>query len=338
MPNVLYDEGKSSAAWGDAAVICPWTMYRFYNDKELLAECYDGMCRWIEHIRAQGDNEYLWNTGFHFGDWLAMDNGQGERFGATGTDYIATAYYAYSTSLLINTGRVLGKDTAVYETLYKNIVKAFKEEYIKDGEPVYKTQTAYALAIMFELADDINLLGDRLDDLVYENGTKLNTGFVGTPLLLRALTKTGHTQTAYSLLLQEDFPSWLYSVNMGATTIWEHWDGINEKGETWDAEMNSFNHYAYGAVCQWLFETVAGICIDDTAPGFENVILSPKPDKRLLRAQAEFETAYGTIISKWEYTDKGLEYDFVVPNRARLILSGEEKELVKGAYHFVYPY
>ena len=335
IPDVLDGKGSSSAAWGDAAVICPWTIYLFYDDKEMLSRHYESMEKWILYIKAQGDNEYIWDTGFHFGDWLALDAKKGEYIGATPKALIATAFFAYSTSIFIKVGKILGYNMSEYKDLYKKIVQAYKKEFIKDGRLISETQTAYAISILFDLSDDLKKFGAILNDMIVKNGYKMNTGFVGTPYILHALTKAGYVETAYSLLLQEEFPSWLYSVNLGATTVWEHWDSMDENGHLWSDDMNSFNHYAYGAVCDWMYETIAGIKIDEEKPAFENVILSPIPDKRLKWAEAKVDTAYGTVESKWKFNNNKIEYEFTVPNQATLILNGEISRLEKGIHKFV---
>jgi alpha-L-rhamnosidase len=176
--------------------------------------------------------------------------------------------------------------------------------------------------------------GDILDGMIKAGGNKLTTGFVGTPYLLHVLTETGHTDTAYTLFLSEEFPSWLYSVKLGATTVWEHWDGLREDGSLWSPDMNSFNHYSYGCVCDWMFEKLAGIGIDEENPGFENVILAPHPDKRLEWARASLDTKYGKVSSEWRINGDSIDYEFTVPNKATLILDGEKRELEKGVYKF----
>lgn len=334
IPDVLDGGGSSSAGFGDTAVICPWVCYLYYNDKELLARQYDCMEKWILYIKAQGDNPYLWNTGFQFGDWIALDANPGSYRGKTPTALISTAFFACSTSLLIKAGKVLGKDMSEYEELHKNIVKAFKNEFIKDGRLTTETQTGYAIAIRFGLTDDAEAFGNILNKMVVDNGNKLTTGFIGTPHLLHALNETGHTDTAYSLFLQEEYPSWLYSVNLGATTVWEHWDALKEDGTLWSSDMNSFNHYSNGSVCDFMFGVVAGINVDEEKPGFENVILSPKPDKRLEWAEASYKSEYGTVISKWKYNGDVIDYEFTVPNTATLILDGKRTELEKGIHKF----
>ena len=221
-----------------------------------------------------------------------------------------------------------------YEELYKNVVKAYNREFVKDGRMICETQTAYVLSCMFELVDDVKAFGDALDELINNNNTKLTTGFVGTPYLLHVLTKTGHLDTAYSLFLSEEFPSWLYSVKLGATTVWEHWDSMREDGTLWSTDMNSFNHYSYGCVCDWMFDTIAGIGVDEEHPGFENVILAPRPDKRLEWVKATFDTKYGTVSSAWKYNGDSIDYEFTVPNKATLILDGKTRNLEKGEYKF----
>lgn len=313
VPNVLGMEGSNSAAWGDAAVICPWQIYLSYGDKDILARQYESMCKWVQYIKNQGDNPYIWNTGHQFGDWLGLDAPYGSYIGATDTTLISTAYFAYSTRLVAKAGKVLGHDVSEYEVLYQNIRNAYNATFIKDGKLTSDTQTAHALTIFLDLTDDVAGSGKRLNELVKENGNKLKTGFVGTPYLLHALSKTGYHETAYSLLLQEEFPSWLYSVNQGATTIWEHWDGINDKGEMWSADMNSFNHYAYGAVGDWMYEVMAGIKIDESRPAFENIIFQPITDERLDYVKASVETKKGVVSACWERNNGKIAYTFQVP-------------------------
>jgi len=330
IPDVI-DVGIISpgAAWGDAAVICPWQIYLTYGDIEVLSEQLESMKAWVAYMHIHGTEEFLWRGDVQFGDWLGMDAGDGDYKGASNPDFIASAYFAYSTKLVVKILKVLGRDAKYYEELYENIVKAFKERYHKCN-----TQTECAVALVFGLTDDVKGTAQKLADLVKDNGNKLTTGFIGTPYIMQALSEHGYEDIAYSLLLQEEYPSWLFSVNMGATTIWEHWDGMKADGSMWSENMNSFNHYAYGAVASWLYETVAGIRIDEQNPGFETVILCPKPDRRLEWAEASVETKYGTVISKWQYHGESVTYEFTVPNKAILRLGGQEIYLEKGKYHF----
>lgn len=334
VPNVLGTEGSNSAAWGDAAVICPWQIYLSYGDKDILARQYESMCKWVQYIKNQGDNPYIWNTGHQFGDWLGLDAPYGSYVGATDTALISTAYFAYSTRLVAKAGKVLGHDVSEYEVLYQNIRNAYNATFIKDGKLTSDTQTAHALTIFLDLTDDAAGSGKRLNELVKENGNKLKTGFVGTPYLLHALSKTGYHETAYSLLLQEEFPSWLYSVNQGATTIWEHWDGINDKGEMWSADMNSFNHYAYGAVGDWMYEVMAGIKIDESRPAFENIIFQPITDERLDYVKASVETKKGVVSACWERNNGKITYTFQVPQGCTAdIRLAEKVHSVGGGVH-----
>ena len=329
IPNVLGDH-QSSAAWGDAAVICPWQIYLTYNDKEVLEEQIESMTAWIEYIHSRGDEEFLWIGDRHFADWLAMDAEDGSYRGASDQDFIASAYFAYSTSLLIKALKVIGRDSSEYEKLYKNIVSAFKKRFNECN-----TQTECALALCFDLCDDKAAVVKKLCELIERFDNKLTTGFVGTPYLLEALSSNGYAQKAYDLLLEEGYPSWLFSVNMGATTIWEHWDGMKADGTMWSTDMNSFNHYAYGAVASWMYENVAGIRIDEEKPGFENVILCPLITERLEWAEASIDTKFGTVRSKWTKDGNKTVYEFDVPNTATLILpKSGEKKLSKGSYKF----
>lgn len=298
------DTNHSSAAWGDAAVICPWTIYEMYGDVRLLAEQYDSMKRWINYIHAQGENPYLWNTGFHFGDWLGLDSKPDSYIGATDKDFVATAFYAYSVSLTRKAAEVLGQaeDVTYYDNLHDNIVAAFQNEFVTPaGKLAVPTQTAHVLALHFDLLDSAarKRTIDQLGKLVADAGNHLTTGFVGTPYLNPVLSDTGHHDLAYTLLFQEDYPSWLYQVTQGATTVWEHWDGIREDGSLWSADMNSFNHYAYGAIGEWLYRYVAGINTDEQQPGFRIVHIEPKPGPGLEWVEASFETMYGSVTSNW---------------------------------------
>jgi len=309
-------ETRVSAAWGDAATICPWEIYMAYGNKEILKNQFESMKKWVDYIRNFGEDEFLWIGGNHFGDWLGMDNEDGSYMGATPHDYIASAFFAYSTSLVIKAGKVLGYDMTEYEILYNNIVNAFQQRFIKDGLPVSKTQTAYALALYFGLCTDIQKTADGLAKLVLDNGTKLTTGFVGTPYLLHALSENGYINIAYDLLLQEDFPSWLFSVNHGATTMWEHWDGIKEDGSFWDEKMNSFNHYAYGAVYDWIFGVCAGIKPLPDGAGYKHISIKPHTDKRLSFLKAGIETKYGKLSSYWYYKGDHICFELEIPDGA----------------------
>ncbi len=333
--NHCENTNRSVSGWGDAATVCPWNLYMSYGNREVLEEQFESMRGWVEYMRKSGEEEYLWLGHYQLGDWLAMDAGEGSYRGATPEDYVASAYYAYSTSLLIKAGKIIGKDVSEYEKLYDNIVKAFHDKFISGGVPVPKTQTAQAIALQFDLAQDREKTAKILADMVIANGNKLTTGFIGTPLLLHALSENGYSKTAYDLLLQEEFPSWLYSVNKGATTIWEHWDGVKEDGSFWSVDMNSFNHYAYGAVGDWLFGGAAGIKILEDGAGYKHISLAPIPDKRLGFVNAEIETRQGRVASSWYYSGENVHFEFEVPQgtTAEISLPDGQKETVCGGKH-----
>lgn len=340
IPNVV--SGPNAAAWADAAVICPWEIYRAYGDKRILENQYESMKKWVEYMHAQGDEEYLWKTQhWQYGDWLALDVKEGEYVGATSIDFIASAYYAYSTNILAKTAKVLGYEAEhqKYAQLYQNILHTFRKEFMTpNGRLSENTQTAHALALYFRLTEHPQKLADILAKKIEDNGNKLNTGFVGTPYLCHALSENGKSETAYSLLLQKQFPSWLYSVLKGATTIWEHWDGIKEDGSFWSTDMNSFNHYAFGSIVDWLYSVVAGIRYDEDQPGYQRIVIQPVPDKRLTFAQASIKTMYGLVKSRWEEKEGKIHYTVTVPcnTTAEFIFpDGRREELGSGTYSFV---
>ncbi|AWV33075.1 family 78 glycoside hydrolase catalytic domain [Paenibacillus odorifer] len=313
------DTNHSSAAWGDAATICPWTIYEMYGDKRLLAEQYESMKHWISYIYAQGSNPYIWNTGFHFGDWLALDSKPDSYVGATDRDYVATAFYAYSVSLTLKAAIALEKseDVDYYSELHVKIIKAFSDEFITPaGRLSVSTQTAQILALRFDLVEGVakERAIQKLTELLAEAKDHLTTGFVGTPYLNPVLSESGNNELAYKLLFQKDYPSWLYQVTKGATTIWEHWDGIKEDGSFWSADMNSFNHYAYGAIGEWLYRYVAGIGTDELEPGFKIVHIKPQPGPGLDYAEASLETMYGKVESAWlRSEDNGMMIRVTIP-------------------------
>ncbi len=328
VPDVLYDFPPATG-WGDAATICPWQIYLTYGDKKVLENQIESMTGWVEFMHSRGEEEFLWLGDEQMGDWLAMDAPEGSNTGASDTDLISSAYFAYSTELLVKALKVLGRDSKYYEEMYDKIVSAYRNRFKE-----YKTQTECAMSLAFNLAENKAETAKKLADLVKENGNKITTGFLGTPYIMDALSENGYADVAYSLLLQEEYPSWLFSVNMGATTVWEHWDSLKEDGTMWHTGMNSFNHYAYGCVGAWMYETVCGIKVDEEKPGFEKIILSPKPDRRLGWAKASIETRFGTIKSGWTYTDNEIVYEFELPASANLEIENEKLELEAGKYTY----
>ncbi|MBB3113342.1 alpha-L-rhamnosidase [Paenibacillus phyllosphaerae] len=322
VPHVVPDLpfcGYNSSAWSDAAVICPWTLYQCYGDERMLRDQYPSMKAWVEYVYAQGDDRFLWNTGFHFGDWLALDGTDGRPIGSTPKDLIATAYYAHSTRLLANAATALGflDDARKYEDLHRNVVEAFRSEFVTpSGRIASPTQTAHVIALMFDLLAEADRprAAQWLAAHIRDKQVHLTTGFVGTPYICHVLSRFGYHDLACELVLQREYPSWLYSVTKGATTVWEHWDGIKPDGTMWSEEMNSFNHYAFGAVGDWLYRALAGLDQEPEVPGYKRIRIRPRPGPGLTNAEAVYASMYGTIRSYWSMGDTGiLELDADIP-------------------------
>lgn len=359
VPDAL-QRGAVCCAWGDAAGIIPWEVYLAYGDKKMLAEHFPMMKKWVEYIRHAGTKEYLWVDRWHYGDWLAMDGVVGGDTGATQKDLIASAYYARETDILVKAGKLLGKDMSEYEELYRHILDAFHDNFIENGLPCMSkhislrdeknreeqaiikpiTQTTLAMILHFHLyrgEDERKSMADCLAKIIHENGDRINTGFVGTPYILHALSENGYTDLAYTLLLQEKMPSWLYSVNHGATTMWERWNCINEDGSFSSVGMTSFNHYAYGAVADWLYGVCAGINSLPDGAGYKHIALAPKPSKNLGFVNCRIKTVSGEVISNWYYSGEFIHYEFSVPagTVAELTLpDGRKETLCGGEYIF----
>lgn len=329
IPQARNKPTSPSAAWSDAATICPWQIYMSYGDVNTLKKQYVSMKAHVDYVTKTTKKANLWFGCWHYGDWLGLDAPEGSYEGSSSRDIIASAFYAHSTSLLVKAGKIIGKNVERYEKLYNNIVKTFKETFTE-----FNTQTECALVLHFNLTDDKISVSKKLAELIINNGKKLQTGFVGTPYLLHALSENGYTELAYDLLLQEDYPSWLYSVKQGATTIWEHWDGVNDKGEFWSSDMNSFNHYAYGSVADWVYEVACGIKPVEQNPGFNEVVIEPHPTKKLKHLKAEYNSINGKIISAWENTNGKFTYHVTVPVNAKIIIEGKIYKVTKGSYKF----
>ena len=333
IPNISDDMGGSSA-WSDAAVICPWEIYRTYGDKAVLEEQFDSMKAWIDWMRERSENGRR-SGGSHFGDWLGLDSPEGSYKGSTPDDLIATAYYKYSTELFIKAAHALGRDVAKYENIPAEAAAAFRREYMENGRVKNATQTGCVLALYFDITDDRAATAAQLNELVKRAG-HLETGFVGTPYLLHALSDNGYAETAYDLLLRREYPSWLYPISKGATTVWEHWDGIKPDGTMWSTDMNSFNHYAYGAVADWMYGAAAGINSDPDRPGFEHIIFRPVTDRRLDFVKASIDTRRGTVASEWRRENGRIKYIFTVPEGcgASVVIGGEKHEVGAGTHEF----
>jgi alpha-L-rhamnosidase len=325
VPDVLSSPGKpagGSAAWSDVATIIPWNMYLTYGDKQILERQYQSMSRWVEYERQRAGDDYIWDGDFHFGDWLAFATSRPDYPGATTSkDLIATAFFAHSTDLLQRTAQVLGKqdDAARYAELLSRIKKAFDREFVTEtGRVGEDTQTAYALALQFDLLPEElrPIAARRLAQDVNRRG-HLTTGFVGTPYLCHVLSRYGYLDEAYKLLNRDEYPSWLYPVKNGATTIWERWDGQKPDGSFQDQGMNSFNHYAYGAIGDWMYQVMAGIEIDEAAPGYKHILIQPQPGGGFTSVRASLKTLYGRVSSAWKLSDDKFELAVEVPANTR---------------------
>jgi alpha-L-rhamnosidase len=337
VPNVLGPTATGSAGWADVATIAPWNMYLAYGDRRLLEEQYASMKSWVGYMTDSSRN-YLWNKGFHFGDWLSfmVDNDLGGRSAITDKYLIAQCFYAHSTQLLINAAKVLGKkdDVTMFTELLGKIKDAFVKEYVTStGRLVSGTQTAYVLALHFDMLPQ-NLraqAAERLVDNIRSYGNHISTGFLGTPYICHVLSRYGKTDVAYKLLLQETFPSWLYPVKMGATTIWERWNGIRPDSTFEPASMNSFNHYAYGAIGDWMYRVMAGIDTDEESVGYKKIRIKPHVGGGFTHAEASLQTNYGMLRSGWKVEQGNLILDVEIPANtiASVYIPADKPEMIK---------
>ncbi len=303
---------RGAPGWGDAGVICPWTIYQAYGDLRLLERHYPSMTHWVAYCKNQSPYGIRsGERGNDYGDWLSI--------GAdTNKELIGTAYYAYSTKLLARAAAVLGKtaDAQSYESQFQAIRRAFIEKFVMpDGHVVGNTQCGYLMALKFDLLPAAlrENAANYLEQDIIAKGYHLSTGFVGVSYLLPELTKAGKIDTAYRLLMQDTFPSWLFSVKMGATTIWERWDGWTPDKGFQDAGMNSFNHYSLGSCGEWLYSTVAGIQPDPAVPGFKKIIIRPIPGGKLREASGRFRSIHGLITSGWSSSDGNFTLTTTIP-------------------------
>lgn len=311
-----------SAAWADAATVIPWTAYVYSGDKAILEQQYPSMKGWVDYIRRQDEQaggRGLWQTGFHFGDWLALD-GEDPNFptGATEPFYVASAYYFLSVTLTAKAARVLGRtgDTEELDRLAEKIKAAIQKEYFTEtGRLAVPTQTGYVLALAFGFCPKKfrERLAADLKSKLERSGGRLKTGFVGTPQLCRVLSDNGCNELAYSLLLNEDCPGWLYPVRMGATTIWERWDSVLPDGRMNPEGMNSLNHYAYGSIVEWMYRCMGGINPVECAPGFQTIRWAPRPDGRMSWARVRYASPVGVYESAWRMEGEELCFTLTVP-------------------------
>jgi len=316
IPNILGHGGATG--WADAGIMIPWAMYLDYGDVSVLENQYESMKKWIGYMKQRAGENLIWEGDPHFGDWLSFASTRSDYMGAyTLKDLIATAYYAYSSSIVAKVADILGneKDASYYRELSEKVGMAFNEEFVTStGRLVSHTQTAYTLALAFDLLDEetaeksaAHLARD------VEEFRHITTGFLGTPLISLTLTDIGRNDLAYMLLKRTRYPSWLYPVTMGATTIWERWDGQKPDSTFQDKGMNSFNHYAYGAIGKWMYQVVAGIGIDEKNPGYKHIIINPRPGGGLTSAKATHRSMYGEIESGWELEGEELTMRVEIP-------------------------
>lgn len=334
----------SSSAWSDAAVIIPWVVYQIYGDKDILEENWKCMHEWVDYIRNNCGENGLWQTGFQYGDWLALDKEESaDRTGATDKYMIANAYYLYVTDLVKKTAEVLGKteEASIYANLYTVTRKAFQEEYYTaTGRIVSETQTGAILSLYFNLArekDRERILNILLTNIA-NHKNHLATGFVGTPYICHTLSENGEHEIAATLFMKEDYPSWLYAVNMGATTIWERWNSIRPDGTFDESGMNSLNHYAYGSVGDWMYRKIAGL--SQLEPGYKKFQIKPMFVKGIEEWGTKFESVYGKIVAETSCKNGKIHMHVEVPaNTTAVIILPEKNETLEvgsGIYDYEY--
>lgn len=328
IPDATADGDYFAAAWSDAVAIIPWELYRAYGDTSFMKLMFPAMKRWNDYVANVTPSYPLWTDHFQYGDWVALDAPYGSYRGSSREDLVSTAFFAYTTHLICRIGRILGEDISLYEKRESEIEAGFKAAY--DGD--FRTQTEHILALQFGLTDHPEETIKSLVALLEKDGVQLKTGFVGTPYIMHVLADCGYADLAYQLLLRTEYPSWLYPVTIGATTMWEHWDNVRPDGTMWSTDMNSFNHYAYGAVADWLYGVCAGINPD--APGYATVRFTPTPTKRLEYAAASLETDHGTVSSRWWWEDGVVHYEFVTPCDAVAVIDGKPYSLKPGTHRF----
>ena len=311
VPDVVPSAGIDSTAcvWGDAACIIPWNLYLFYGDQSILEDQFESMKSWVDYVRRVDGDNHGWRYVFHYGDWLALDNlnqTAEQVMGGTDEEFIANLYYAVSAGLVADAAKVLGKEAEEqeYRKLSREQFDIVKKEYYSvTGRCCIKTQTALLLTLKYHLSDNEELVKSQLRKLFDDNGGKLRTGFVGTPLMCNILSDHDMDDIAYGLLLNEEYPGWLSEVKLGATTVWERWNSLLPDGTISGITMNSMNHYSYGAVAEWMFRHMAGINTMDASPGLRRVSIQPVLNWELGMADASYDSASGTYRCAWKLTD-----------------------------------
>jgi alpha-L-rhamnosidase len=330
----------ATAIWSDAAIWVPWSLWWAYGDRQVLTDQFDSMVAHVRRIESLLSTTGLWEGGFQFGDWLDPTAPPEEPLLTKADDgVVATACLYRDAHILRDAATLLGRheDAEYFGSLAERTRAAFNEHYVRPEGVIHSdAETTYALAIVFGLLDpeDEQVAGDRLDELVAKSGNHIQTGFAGTPFITHALTKTGHLDTAYRLLLQTECPSWLYPVTMGATTIWERWDSMLPDGTINPGQMTSFNHYAFGAVAYWMHQIIGGIA--PLEPGYSRVLIAPQPGGDIQWARSSLESRHGTISVAWSRDGDGpIELEVVVPEgvTALVQLPGTQERELDGGQH-----
>ena len=309
----------AACAWGDAACIIPWNLYRFYGDRQILEDQFESMKAWVDYVTRLEEEDHGWRRQFHFGDWLALDGPGGIDGVMGGTDegFIASVCHRQSALLVAKAAQVLGRqeEASRYEALGEKLLEEIRQEYFSPtGRCCINTQTGLLLALRHGLSVDPEKTKKALVKKLEDNKGMLQTGFVGTPLLCEELTRMGRADMAYNLLLNEEYPGWLYEVKLGATTIWERWNSVLADGSISSTGMNSLNHYAYGSIVEWIYSRCAGILPDESQPGFRRVIFCPEIHPELGSVDARYDSASGLWACSWRISGENrLEMRVTVP-------------------------
>lgn len=312
-----------TALWGDAGVWVPWDLYLAYGDRDVLQESFGLMSAHVRKIASVLSPTGLWDTGYQFADWLDPDAPPEAPDKAKADPSVVAQACGYrSARIAADAAAVLGRDAeqAEFAALADRMRDAFREHYVDGGVVKSDCTTVYSLAIAFDILTDEDraAAGRRLAELAEQAGYRISTGFAGTPFIADALTTTGHLDAAYRLLMERENPSWLYSVTMGATTVWERWDSMLPDGTINPGEMTSFNHYALGAVADWMHRTIGGIA--PLEPGYSRILLAPQPGGGLSSASASLRTRHGRVAVDWRIVDGQLTVDVEVPEGATAVL------------------